>query len=179
VGSRLGRERRNLPLLSGFPRQRGLEFKLIEFAAFARGPLFLDFYGYMKKKGLFILKILIVLLILLVIYHEFFVTEEYWSGVYYPKGNSSGNVIYSPRFQNKEECIGWAINEGGLRPEDASVPLGELWECNKNCNLSPDYATLLHATREFKQDLIDNNTGPTYMCDDGGFDGDDWLRGDF
>lgn len=105
--------------------------------------------------------------------------KDYWSGVYYPDGNLVGNAIYSPKFDNKEECIGWAINERGKRPQDKEVPLQDLWECNKNCKLSPSYGTLLNATREYKQELLDNNRGPMYYCDDGGFDGGDWLRGDF
>ena len=64
-----------------------------------------------------ILKFLFVLFTLLVIYHVLFVKEAYWSGVYYPHGNLSGNAHYSPRFTSKEECIGWAINERGLRPD--------------------------------------------------------------
>ncbi len=131
----------------------------------------------MKKNSLFILKLLFISLTLLVIYHVLFVSEDYWSGVYYPKGNSNANAIYSPHFQNKEECIGWAINERGLSPEDADVPLEELWECNKNCRLSPNYSVLLNATQQYKQELLDNNRGPLYVCDDGGFDGGDWLRG--
>lgn len=133
----------------------------------------------MKRKIWFILKLLFVLATLLIIYHEFFVTEEYWMGVYYPKGSTSSPAIYSPRFTNKEECIGWAINERGLRPEDNDVPLKDLWECNKNCKLAPEYTTLIHSTREFKQGLLNDNTGSLYYCDDGGFDGEDWLRGDF
>ena len=132
----------------------------------------------MKKKMLPILKFLFVSVTLLVVYHVFFVTDEYWSGVYYPEGNISGNAIYSPRFTSKEECIGWAINERGLRPEDADVPLSDLWECNKNCRLSPDYSTLINSTQQFRQELVNENRGPTYYCDDGGFDGGDWLRGD-
>lgn len=99
--------------------------------------------------------------------------------MYYPKGHLTGNSIYSPRFTNKEECIGWAINERGLRPEDKDVPLGDLWECNKNCKLFESYVTLLHSSQEYKQKLLDDNNGPTYVCADGGFDGADWLRGDF
>ncbi len=67
-----------------------------------------------KKYTFSFFKIVFVLIILAIFYHEAFVTEEYWSGVYYPKGNSSGNAIYSPHFQNKEECIGWAIDERGV-----------------------------------------------------------------
>lgn len=133
----------------------------------------------MKKRTLFILKLLFISLTLIVIYHDLFVTEEYWSGVYYPRGNISGNAIYSPRFQNKEECIGWAINERGLRQEDKDIPLADLWECNKNCKLAPSYTTLLHATQEYKQELLSSNRGSFYVCDDGGFDGGDWFRGDF
>ncbi len=131
-----------------------------------------------KKYTFSFFKIVFVLIILAIFYHEAFVTEEYWSGVYYPKGNSSGNAIYSPHFQNKEECIGWAINERGLRQEDKDVPLADLWECNKNCRLAPEYATLINATQQYKQELLDDNKGPLYVCDDGGFDGGDWLRGD-
>lgn len=132
----------------------------------------------MKKKILLILKVLFVFLTLLVIYNKFFVTYEYWNGVYYPNGNSIGNAIYSPRLPNKEECIGWAINERGLRQEDEDVPQEDLWECNKNCRLAPEYATLVNATQEYKQELLDENRGTLYVCDDGGFDGGDWLRGD-
>lgn len=133
----------------------------------------------MKRYTFLFFKIIFVLVILAIFYHEFFVTDVYWSGVYYPNGNISGNAIYSPHFPSKEECIGWAINERGLRPEDANVSLGELWECNKNCTLAPSYTTLLHATREYKQELLSGNRGSLYVCDDGGFDGGDWMRGDF
>lgn len=105
--------------------------------------------------------------------------RDYWSGVYYPNGNLSGNAVYSPKFDSKEECIGWSINERGLRPEDTNVPLGVLWECNRNCRLSPAYSTLLNATQQYKQELLNGNRGPLYVCDDGGFDGGDWMRGDF
>lgn len=132
----------------------------------------------MKKKILPVLKFLFVSVTLLVIYHVLFVKEAYWSGVYYPQGNISGNAIYSPRFPSKEECIGWAINERGLRPEDANVSPADLWECNKNCRLSPDYSTLINATQQYRQELFDGNRGSLYVCDDGGFDGGDWLRGD-
>lgn len=124
-------------------------------------------------------KAIFVLVVLAIFYHEFFVTEEYWSGVYYPGGNSFASSIYSPRFFTKEECIGWAINERGLRPSDAIVPLGDLWECNKNCKLDPAYTNLLHAPQQYKQELLKDNKGSLYDCDDGGFDGGNWLRGDF
>lgn len=107
------------------------------------------------------------------------VEEDYWSGVYYPAGDTAGSSIYSPKFDSKEECIGWAINERGKRPQDSDVPLQDLWECNKNCRLAPWYANLLNATQQYKQELLDDNRGPLYVCDDGGFDGGDWLRGDF
>lgn len=133
----------------------------------------------MMKKAVFILKFVFVVLTLIVIWHVLFVTEQYWSGVYYPNGNTSGNAVYSPRFTSKEECIGWAINERGLRHEDVKISLGDLWECNKNCRLYSGYSTLLNATQEYKQELLDGNRGPLYVCDDGGFDGADWLRGDY
>ena len=125
-----------------------------------------------------ILKFLFVLFTLLVIYHVLFVKEAYWSGVYYPHGNLSGNAHYSPRFTSKEECIGWAINERGLRPKDATVSPADLWECNKNCRLSPDYSALINSTQQYRQELFNDNKGSLYVCDDGGFDGGDWLRGD-
>ena len=131
-----------------------------------------------KKHSFSLFKIIFVLMVFAIFYHQAFVTEQYWSGVYYPNGNSNGNAIYSSRLTSKEECIGWAINERGLRPEDANVPLGNLWECNKNCQLAPAYTTLLNATQQYKQELLDDNKGPLYVCDDGGFDGEDWLRGD-
>lgn len=133
----------------------------------------------MKKTIFYVLKILFILLTLLIIYHELFVVEDSWLGIYYQKGNSHGNAIYSPRFTFKEECIGWAINERGLRPEDKNVPLGDLWECNKNCKLAQEYTTLINAAQQFKQELLDDNKGPLFSCDNGGFDGADWLRGDF
>ena len=108
-----------------------------------------------------------------------FSSEDDWSGIYYPQGNLSGNAIYSPRFSSKEECIGWAINERGLRPEDTSVSPADLWECNKNCRLSPDYSTLINSAQQYRQELFNDNRGSLYVCDDGGFDGGDWLRGDF
>lgn len=126
-----------------------------------------------------VLKILIVILLFVFIIDLRSANKDYWSGVYYPQGNLVGNAIYSPHFQNKEECIGWAINERGLRKEDKDVPLADLWECNKNCKLAPSYTTLLNATQNYKQELLDGNKGPLYFCDDGGFDGEDWLRGDF
>lgn len=58
------------------------------------------------------------------------------------------------------------------------MPLADLWECNKNCRLAPEYVTLLNATQQYKQELLDDNRGPLYVCDNGGFDGGDWLRGD-
>lgn len=118
-------------------------------------------------------------MVILSFLHLFKPDPEYWSGVYYPKGDSRGNAIYSPKFPYKEECIGWAINERGFHPEDKDIPLGDLWECNKNCRIDGSYVTMIRSSQEFKQKLLDNNQGPTYFCDDGGFDGADWLRGDF
>lgn len=103
-------------------------------------------------------------------------TRNYWSGVYYPSGDSVGSSIYSPKFDSKEECIGWAINERGKRPQDSDVPLQDLWECNKNCKLESSYEYLV---RNGQASILERNAGPLYMCDDGGFDGGDWLRGDF
>jgi len=102
--------------------------------------------------------------------------KDYWSGVYYPAGNLAGNAIYSPKFDSKEECIGWAINERGKRPQDSEVPLQDLWECNKNCRLESNYQYLV---RNNQTSILERNAGPLYICDDGGFDGGDWLRGDF
>lgn len=118
-------------------------------------------------------------MISLVFYHEFFVTDKYWNAVYYPKGNKGQAAIFSPKFDNKEECIAWALNERGLRPEDKDVPLADLWECNKDCRLSPDIIDLIHSPLKYKQDLVDNSGRVFYICADGGFDGADWLRGDF
>ncbi|MDD4110566.1 MAG: hypothetical protein PHS54_03320 [Clostridia bacterium] len=136
----------------------------------------------MKKIFLLILKILSILLIFLILtatYHVLFVNEEYWTGFYYPNGNKVGSTIYSPHFNSKEECVGWAINERGLRPEDKDINLGSLWECQKNCVLEGTYATSIHSNQDMKQHMLDQNIGPQYYCLDGGFDGDDWLRGDF
>ena len=133
----------------------------------------------MKGVIITILKVGLILIILVTCYSALFVEHEYWSGVYYPHGDSASNSIYSPRFPNKEECIGWAINERGLRSEDAGVELGNLWECNKNCKLAPEYITLIHSTQQYRQGLMDDKRGPLYVCDNGGFDGGDWLRGDF
>lgn len=132
-----------------------------------------------KRYFFLFFKIMFALIILAIFYHEFFVKEDYWNGIYYPNGNSIGNAIYSSRLTSKEECIGWAINESGLRPEDANVPLGELWECNKNCQLSPEYNVILHATQKSKQELLDDKRGTLYYCEEGGFNGTDWLKGDF
>lgn len=136
-------------------------------------------FNKIKKSLITALKFGFALILMLVSYRVLFVEPVYWSGVYYPQGNMTGNAIYSPRFTSKEECIGWAINERGFHPEDKDVSLGNLWECNKNCRLSPDYGTLINSTQKFKQELLDENMGPLYVCDDGGFDGADWLRGDF
>lgn len=102
--------------------------------------------------------------------------RNHWTGVYYPGGNISGNAIYSPKFDSKEECAGWAINERGMHLEDTNVSLQDLWECNKNCELDPNYRFLINNNQ---QGILDRNAGPLYLCDDGGFDGGDWLRGDF
>ena len=131
----------------------------------------------LKRYIFLFFKITFVLIVLATFYHEFFVKEVYWNGVYYPNGNAKGNAVYSPRLTSKEECIGWAINESGLRPEDANVPLGDLWECNKNCRLAPEYSVILHAAQKYKQELLDDKRGTLYYCEDGGFDGEDWLRG--
>lgn len=132
------------------------------------------------KSILFLLvKLVFVLLILLIAYHELLVPEAYWSGIYYPNGAKVGNAIYSSYFSTKEECIGWAINERGLRPEDKNVPLADLWECNKNCRLSPEYNTLLNSDQQYKQKLLDENSAPLYVCDDSGFDGGEWLNGSY
>lgn len=125
-----------------------------------------------------ILKLIFVLMVLAIFYRTLFVETQYWSGTYYPNGNANGSAIFSPQFDWKEECIAWAINERGLHPGDANVPLGDLWECNKNCRLASEVITLIHATQKFKNDLLNENN-IFYTCDDGGFDGADWLRGDF
>lgn len=104
------------------------------------------------------------------------IEEDYWSGVYYPGGNTTGSSIYSPKFDSKEECIGWAINERGKRPQDKEVSLQDLWECNKNCRLASHYRYLIRNDQSY---ILENNAGPFYECDDGGFDGGDWLRGEF
>lgn len=102
--------------------------------------------------------------------------KDYWSGVYYPEGNLAGNAIYSPRFDLKEECIGWAMNERGKSPQDKEIDLQDLWECNKNCRLEDNYKFLVHNNKQY---ILEGNNGPLYVCDDGGFDGGDWIRGDF
>ncbi len=131
----------------------------------------------LMKKTRFLIIILLVLVIGFLVGR--LIEEDHWTGTYYPEGITSGSSIYSPKFDSKEECIGWAINERGLRPEDANVSLEDLWECNKNCRLSPSYNTLINASQQYKQKLLDDNRGPSYYCEDGGFDGQDWLRGDF
>lgn len=103
-------------------------------------------------------------------------TKNYWSGVYYPGGNLIGNAIYSPKLDSKEECVGWAINERGKKPQDNEVALQDLWECNKNCRLESNYKYLVSNSQS---NILERNAGPLYLCDDGGFDGGDWLRGDF
>jgi hypothetical protein len=107
---------------------------------------------------------------------NYLLKKDYWSGVYYPSGNLVGNAIYSPKFDSKEECIGWAINERGKRPQDSDVPLQDLWECNKNCKLESNYKYLVDNS---PSSILERNDGPLYLCDDGGFDGGDWMRGDF
>lgn len=102
--------------------------------------------------------------------------KEQWMGIYYPNGSSYGSAIYSPKFSSKEECIGWAINERGKHPDDLAVPLQDLWECNKNCRLQNDYK---NSVRNSQQWVLEKNMGSLYLCDDGGFDGGDWLKGDF
>lgn len=102
--------------------------------------------------------------------------RNYWSGVYYPSGNLVNNAIYSPKFDSKEECIGWATNERGKRPQDSEIPLQDLWECNKNCKLESNYKFLINNSQS---SILERNAGPLYSCDDGGFDGGDWMRGDF
>lgn len=115
-------------------------------------------------------------LVAMYVLYAVFIKQDYWSGVYYLGGNTSGNAIYSPFFETKEECIGWAINERGKKPEDLEVPLQDLWECNRNCRLAEHYKFLVRNSREY---ILETNAGPLYVCDDGGFDGGDWMRGDF
>ena len=103
-------------------------------------------------------------------------SHDYWTGVYYPGGDMSSNAIYSPRFDSKEECAGWAINERGRHPEDTNISLQDLWECNKNCRLDSNYQFLVSNSQ---QSILERNAGPLYLCDNGAFDGGDWLRGDF
>lgn len=133
----------------------------------------------LKRYIFLFFKTIFVLIVLAIFYHEFFVTEVYWNGIYYPKGKTTGSAIYSSRFTSKEECIAWAINESGLRPEDANVPLEDLWECNKNCKLAPEYTAIFNATQKHKQELLDDKRGTLYYCKDGGFNGGDWLRKNF
>jgi hypothetical protein len=129
-----------------------------------------------KKKKLnksLIIYILLGLLIALLIKNNS--KKDYWSGVYYPDGSSS-NPIYSHHFDSKEECIGWAVNERGKRPQDSKVDIQDLWECNKNCKLESNY---LYLVSNHPESILQDNSGPLYLCEDGGFDGGDWLRGDF
>lgn len=102
-------------------------------------------------------------------------SRDDWSGVYYPNGDSTGSGIYSPKFDTKEECIGWAVNELGFRPEDKNVPLQDLWECSKNCKIDSSYRQSVNHSQSF---ILENNLGISYVCKKG-FDGGDWLRGDY
>lgn len=129
----------------------------------------------MAKKKKILLTSIVLIIGFLIGRSTNFSSEASWSGVYYPQGNLSGSAIYSPNFKTKEECIGWAVNEMGLRPEDENVNIQDLWECSKNCKIDSSYSNSVNHSQEF---ILENKLGTAYLCEEG-FDGGDWLRGDF
>ena len=97
-----------------------------------------------------------------------------WTGIYY-KGGSLSNPIYSQAFSSKNDCIAWAVSKQNSRPEDKTIKPQELWECSKNCKLDKDYQYL---QKHAPEKIVEGRLNPVYTCDEG-FDGGDWIRGDY